>query len=173
MAIFGVAACATNSTAPPVASSPAVKHVELSRAKSYDSLAQLAKESTVIARVSATNTTSIETAAGLQFTVTTVTVEKSFRGTKSGALLRVRQVGGPTTDVAGEVPAALTAGRDYLLFMSVFRDGTEPTDQYVITGDAGVFEANSSGTFDRSDPLSTNLPSKLGENDVQTASTGT
>ena len=171
-AAAALAACSSadsQAAAPAQPSAAVVKRIELSRAKSYTGLDQLAKDSTVVARVKATGVKSVETVNGIQFTITTVKVAKAFRGTTTGAELQVRQVGGPTIDVSGEVPDLLSADTDYLLFLNAFRNPGIVAGQYVITGDAGMFRTHGSGTFERSDPLSTQLPTNIGEGAVASA----
>jgi hypothetical protein len=138
-----------------------------SRVHEYTSLKELAKASSVIAVVRATSTTTVEMISNLPFTVTTVDVVKGIRGTSAGAQLKIRQLGRVGTVAGDGISGLLESGSVYILFLTRFEfSATEVTDQYVVTGEAGTFKADGSGSYLRLDKESTHLPGAITDSDA-------
>ena len=138
--------------------------------KEYRSLAELAKESSIVAVVRATDSVILEKVHDIPFTVTTVEVIRGMRGTSAGTLLKVRQTGNPEIAMGDDFPPILQAGETYLLFLHPFwfTEGEE-TGQYYVTGNAGILAA-ANGSFTRLDPVSKGkLPDIVTESDALVA----
>ena len=165
MAAFG----ACGGQASPESDSDQGQSLSASRTKEYGTLAELAKESGIVAVVRATDEAVVETVHDIPFTVTTVKVTRSLQGTSAGTLLRVRQTGSAKTDIQHDFPPILKAGQSYLLFLHPFwfTEGVS-TGQYYVTGNAGIFAADGAG-YRRLDPVSTALPGSVTESDALAA----
>lgn len=134
--------------------------VAATRAKSYHSIAELDRDSIAVALVRATPQRSVESPNGIPYTVTQVTVERVLRGQLPSTTVKIRQLGGGGARTSDDAPV-LSAGKQYVVFLSVFTYGPgRDTDQFVVTGAAGLYE-NNGGTLARLDPLSRDLPASL------------
>ena len=92
----------------------------------YTSLEELARHSSVVVVVEATDAAVVEPDDA---TVATVDVVRWLRGAVRSDELKIRQ-----PDIADALPL-LEAGTTYLLFLDTFRWSlAEPTDEYLITG---------------------------------------
>lgn len=158
--------------ASPTSDSDQGQSLSASRTKEYRTLAELAKESSIVAVVRATDDAAVEILHDIPFTVTTVKVTRALQGTSAGAVLKVRQTGSAKTEIQHDFPPILEAGQPYLLFLYPFTltKGVS-TDQYYVTGDAGIFAADGA-RFRRLDPVSTALPGVVTESDAITALNG-
>lgn len=134
--------------------------IQTSRLKSYASVAALTGDSdNVVIATAATPAPTVESVGGLPFSVTAVTVSRSLKGTAGvGQVLRVRQVGTPTTAGA----AVMQPGAQYLLYLDDFHYAQDDkTGQSVLVGaGAGLF-AVAGGDATRLDSDSPALPAKL------------
>lgn len=141
-----------------------------SRVKIYNSLGELAKDSTVVAVVTILNEVAIEKVETIPFTVTTVRVEESLRGSEAGAELKIRQTGDDSVRLGEEFLPLLRADEKYLLFLEDFKFEPETkTGQFVITGNAGGFRYNQDGKAERVDPISESLPKQITVADARMA----
>jgi hypothetical protein len=134
--------------------------IAATRAKSYHSIAELDRDSIAVALVRGTSQRSIDSPNGVPYTVTLVTVDRVLRGQLPGTTLKIRQLGGPGVTSPDDGPV-LVSGRQYAVFLTVFTYGPgRETDQYVITGAAGLYENNGTLLI-RLDPQSRDLPASL------------
>ena len=182
--VAGVSACQTSPgdarpAGPVVASSTGAvaavgsggANLNASRVKGYESMRELAKDSTAIVLATAGDTPVVQMVGKIPFTVTPVTVTQSFRGPAPGTVLKVRQLGDVTmaqVDIGGGFGPHLKPGEQYILFLTpfYFTRGVS-TGQHNITGSAGGFRYNADGTADRMDPESIRLPEKITAKTVQ------
>lgn len=174
----GMSACQGSDGGQKQAAAPAAQAARYSnvtvaaqRLKMYKSLSELAKESTVVVRATATDTSDVETVGQefdpTPFTVTTVKVTKSFQGSTTGELLKIRQLGTAEMGKSEDVLPVIKAGQEYVFYLSPFEFlDHKPTGQYNVTGMAGEFAANADGTAARVDELSTDLPKQISEQDI-------
>lgn len=132
--------------------------LEASRAKSYHSISQLARDSTAVVRAQASNRFSVEVIDQVPFTVTTMLVTEVLRGSVNGRTIQLRQLGGPEARLVGD-PGIVTPNSAYLLFVMPFElKRGQTTGQYVVVGgSAGLFQ-DRNGIFERLDKESTDLP---------------
>jgi hypothetical protein len=112
--------------------------IQGSRIKSYSSIRQLAADSKAVVVAVATSANSPANVQGTPYTITTVEVRSTLRGSVSGSTIKIRQLGNQTSD---EIDPLLVSGTTYVLFLDVFSFGPgQNTDQYVIVGgSAGVY----------------------------------
>lgn len=117
-----------------------------SRATNYASLDELATASTMIV-VGTAGSSHVENLGGVDFTVTDVTITDPT--SSSPSQIEVRQTGtaGDLTDPS-ELSPILSRGKQYLLYLQPFElQKGQPTGEYVIVGDEGVWEAGDSGAY--------------------------
>jgi len=136
--------------------------IEVHRVQSYRSLAGLAADSNAVIMVTATNRQSVDYVGPTPFTVTVARVDKSLRGSISGGVVRIRQIGVPNGPTIVGAPPLLAPGQSYVAFLQRFTFGVgRETDQYVITGGgAGLFLRDGDG-LTRLDRDSVQLPKRL------------
>ena len=118
LAMAALGAC--GGQASPTSDSDQGQSLSASRTKEYRTLAELAKESSIVAVVRATDDAAVEILHDIPFTVTTVKVTRSLQGTSAGAALKVRQTGSAKTEIQHDFPPILEAGQSYLLFLYPF-----------------------------------------------------
>lgn len=145
---LGAGACATHTQS----SNGITTGVEGSRVKVYDTPQQLMDDSALVVEANALPGPTVvpadeEGASGLDSTVTRVQITSvvSGSGFAAGDTVAVRQLG-TAQDATNEFSPILTADQPYLLFLTKFEfDQGKPTDQWVITGDAGELAPEASG----------------------------
>ena len=138
--------------------------IQLSRAKSYTSVRQLAADSTLVVIGSATANVRIETINNIPFTVTSITVSRVLKGSWTGTSLAVRQTGS-TSDPVGGSPL-VSPGETYLLFLQPFVGVPGTSGQFVVVGvAAGLFRVNGQFAY-RLDPESPSLPATIAVADI-------
>jgi hypothetical protein len=115
--------------------------IQGSRIKSYSSIRQLAADSNAVVVAVATSVNSPANVQGTPYTITTVEVRSTLRGSVSGSTIKIRQLGNQTIQTSDEIDPLLVSGTTYVLFLDVFSFGPgQNTDQYVIVGgSAGVY----------------------------------
>lgn len=136
----------------------AVQHIDISRVKTYTSVAAVVRDSSLIASVAVVSQES-KTLGGIPFTVSTVSVNRVLRGTAPGASLRVDQVGANSA-VAGPL---MTDGGRYLVFLTPAPDG----NYYVVGVAAGLYQ-DSGTSYVRMDIESPALPVSLSHSEMET-----
>lgn len=135
--------------------------IAANRAHVYRSVNELAHDSTLVAEVSPTGQTVVQSIGGIPFTVATVTVKKVMKGSyAAGKTLRLRELGDEQT--SGEGDPHLSKAQTYIAFMQPFvLHRGESTGQWVLTGaGAGVFSL-SGQTVTRLDHDSTAIAPKI------------
>ncbi|MCL4508955.1 MAG: hypothetical protein M1296_05470 [Chloroflexi bacterium] len=162
--IISLAACsqsATGSTPP--------QFIEASRLKNYHSLQELNSEAVAVARVTATNTRSVEPIGTIPYTVTVVRVDQFLRGSVNGPSIKLRQMGSLSGNVRLTDSAPLVqSGSSYVVFLQRFTFGPgRDTDQYIPVGGSPGLYLDQNGTLKRLDPESPDLPATLSEAELQ------
>ena len=111
--------------------------ISVSRAVTYDSIADLRRDSDDVVIVTAGAATH-GAINGLPVTITSVSVSRSILG--GGTSFEVQQIGSATV-LSPMTSPLLQSGDQYLLFLTRFRWSPDrPTDRFVITGDQGIYE---------------------------------
>jgi hypothetical protein len=149
-------AAATDSTT----TSTSFLTITASRARSYRSVAELARDATLVI-VGTANGATTESLGGIPFTTTSVEVVRVLSGDAAvGATIPVHQTGGPGI-VSPELPPVMRPGQRYLLFLEPFTGpGVQTPQRYTIVGLAGIWGLEG-GVARRLDPASTELPDGL------------
>jgi len=119
----------------------------VSRAHSYDTLADVKQDSVAAVLVRATHASSVGPAdenarSRIPATVTRVQVRKLLWGRLAATSIAVRQLGSAKL-ASPDLPPVLSADHDYVLLVMPFRfHPGASTGQYYITGDLGAFDAS-------------------------------
>lgn len=164
-----VAGCGASSGGASGRHGQSATEIHLSRVKDYADLSSLAKDSSVIVRAVAGNSTSA-TANGAPTTTTEVSVEQVVHGDLAVKSLRIQQVGDRRT-VVDNGAQVLEKGGEYLLFLNPFHmtPGDE-TGLYVMTGSLGEFRAKArGGSYAFQGGEESRLPSAISVQDVRDA----
>lgn len=146
----------------PASTTTSILSIAASRATSYTSLADLARDATMVIIGTAGSGTT-RTIGGIPFTTTEVRVDRAFtQNVAAGADVLVHQTGGPGI-VSPDLPPVLERDQRYLLFLEPFTGpGSDTTSarRYTIVGLAGIWGLRGDSAR-RLDPLSTELPDRL------------
>lgn len=167
-AVLTCTGCASHPTTGGSSNTTVQNQVEVSRAKSYQTMAELKRDSTAIVRVTATATTKkgpADEAGRSPLTVTLTTVrldEVLFGNVPARRALQIRQLGGAGT-VSDDLPPRLSAGQQYVLYIKPFEfvHGHPLLGEYIVTGDVGQFQVESNGELRRALPQLAGLPKTL------------
>jgi len=114
--------------------------IDIQRSGSYETVAALVADSSLVAIVTATSTHSITTLNGLPFTSTTMHIDRVVRGTAPKSdTLTLRQTGPANID---DPPKIVEPGHQYLVFLGrvSFSPGTTTGEWYVVGLMAGLYE---------------------------------
>jgi hypothetical protein len=154
-----------------------VTHIDVSRAKAYHSMRELAADAELVVRVVATSKHSVELVQGYPqdplptpYTITTVAPREVLKGTLGNLqVLKIRQIGSSDgTTVVEHAPAILQPGHPYLLFLDVFTYGPgQQTDEYVLVGGGAGLFADNGATVSSLDADSPDLPQNASLGDVK------
>lgn len=144
------------------------RHILASRAQAFHSLSALARGSEVIAVATPTDTRRVETLGDIDWTVTTVRIDRVLRG-QAPTTVELRQLGAPNTSVEGQ--PLVRPNQQYLLFLNRFtRVAGDQTGQWVVTGAvAGIYVLANNNRYDRTDAESPDLPPSMTESDARSA----
>ncbi len=147
--------------------------VEASRAKTYQTMSELRKDSMAVLRVTATanrkSTAADQAGQGpLQAVLTTVHVDKVISGSLARGTVQIRQLsspGGPSEDL----PPLLAAGQAYYLYVMPFEfvRAHPIAGVYVVIGDVGQFHVDGDGTLRRALPGVGKLPATLPQAELE------
>lgn len=168
VAALVVAGCSSDDTITKATTTTAAKTtttVPGQRTEGATSLAQLAKDATAVV-IGTGGPSHEELVKNQPFTVTTVIIEESLKGTaKAGGTVDVRQ---PGTDqiVVGDRPTVMGQGRRYLMYLQPATDASAP-DQFMVVKLAGIWELDADGQAQRLDPVSTELPTDVSATKLQ------
>ncbi|MGI8682559.1 MAG: hypothetical protein ACR2JO_10640 [Mycobacteriales bacterium] len=151
---------------------PSGHQVEVSRAKSYQTMSELRKDATAVLRVTATahrkSTPADQAGQGpLRAILTTVHVDKVISGALASGTVQIRQFSpGGASD---EFPLLLAAGQAYYLYVMPFEfvRGHPIPGIYVVVGDVGQFHVEGDGTLRRALPGVGELPTTLTQTQLE------
>lgn len=147
------------------------------RARMYNSIQELLRDSAAVVRVTAVNATTEVgptvvlptvgiTVEGSNYTITTVRVNEVLYGSVSGPEIKVRQNGARGTNViTTDTGPLMEAGKSYVLFLER-AIGSVPFD-YIVTGGGPGLYTDEGGMLGKTDPASPNLPAMLSLPDLQ------
>jgi hypothetical protein len=125
--------------------------------REYKSLEQLAKDATIVVRGAPTSESAADDIGAVEFTVQTLEVVESFKGSAVGASVKVQQIGGASMRSEERACRHLQVGKEYILFLTPV-DLPGKADQYSVTGGSGMFRFDAASEAKRVDAESQKLP---------------
>lgn len=127
----------------------------------YESVGQLVRDSIAVVRGTAQKSEFVPDGS-YESTLTTLVIDKQFKGRRLPDSIVVRQPGTPEYILSGSAPV-LTQGQRYVLFLGAPTglDDSDLQTAYTVVGNAGSFLFESDNRLRRQDPESPKLPAEL------------
>lgn len=146
--------------------------IQGTRLKSYKSLEELAGDAAAIAVIAPTGDTTTGTNGGIPYTIASVRVISSIKGTlQPDAVVPLRQLGSSNSNLAYSL---VQAGQQYVAFMVSYRFAGADHDEWLVVGEpSGLFAVDKAGVLSKidRDQASAALPATTSMQQVKAAAT--